>query len=302
MLKKILTLLLKILLISKGLKGSVFIYIPNFKNKRQVLIWKLKVLNPLLGRDINIKKKISSEIPIEIIIPVSIKDIVRLQQVVEGCKNFVRHPIQNIYVVGPSSSVISSTCVELGVKFIEEIEVLGYDKQSINYSVNGNDRSGWLFQQLLKLSGDQISRTENFLVVDADTIFVRNRVFLWRKKTIFDLSEERHDPYHIVYKRILEEETTSMLSFVTHYMLLNKKILKQLKSDIEEIHRKNWDAVIIEQADKNDESGFSEYELYGNYFRSRFPRQINNAYWFNSTTIANHRSGLVKSISFHNYI
>lgn len=295
-------LLLKILSVLKGLKGEFFIYVPDFKDKRQALIWKLKVLNPLLGRDVNIKKNISSEVPIEVVIPVSIKDIATLPKVIEGCKNFIKHPIHNIYIVGESSSTILNTCIQLGVKFIEEKEVLGYDKHCIDYSVNGNDRSGWLFQQLLKLNADQISSTENFLVLDADTIFVRDHVFLRKKKTILDLSEERHEPYHIVYKRILQEETTSMLSFVTHYMLLNKKVLKQLKSDIEKIHKKTWDTVIIEQMDKNDESGFSEYELYGNYLKSRFPEQVDNAYWFNSETFPNKQTSIIKSVSLHNYV
>src|SRR3712207_9589693 len=47
---------------------------------------------------------------------------------------------------------------------------------------DGIDRSGWIFQQLLKLNFHKISTCDNYLVIDADTLFVKDTV-LDRKST-----------------------------------------------------------------------------------------------------------------------
>ena len=57
-------------------------------------------------------------------------------------------------------------------------------------------------------------------------------------------------------------------------MILNKKILKEFKSDIEKVNNKKWDKVITELIDNEELSFFSEYESYGNWILEKYPDRI----------------------------
>lgn len=278
------------------------IYFPSIYNTRDILLWKTMVLNPLLNLDVNFKKNNISKIPIDIFIPASVKDTKVLGNVIKNALINIQHPINKVFVIAAECNEIIEICNEFGAVFINENDVLSYNKNSINYLVNNIDRSGWLFQQLLKLNADTIVEMENFLILDADTSFVRPKTFIYKRKTILDLSQERHEPYHVVYEKILNRKTTSELSFITHYMLFNKHLLKLLKFEIESIHHKDWDKAILEKVDYNSQSGFSEYELYGNFVSEKYPKLIKKEYWFNSTLHSTVNPNYIKSISLHSYI
>lgn len=295
-------LLLRLLKKIRGFHKSYRIYIPDFKSKRDLLLWRLSVLNPLINYDVNFRKKIHSEVPIDVFIPVSVKDIHHLTQVIDGINKFVKHPINKIFVAANPEQSILNICDSLKLSFIDEKMVLGYDKTTIKYLVNGVDRSGWLFQQLLKLGADKVVEMDNFLIIDADTIFVKPKVFFHNRKVILDHSTERHMPYHITYKKILHNNTTSLLSFITHYMMFNKEFLNNLKTKIEIIHKKSWDQAILDNVDYNDESGFSEYELYGNYLLNSEKTKIKREYCFNATSFKEANNSFTKTVSVHSYL
>lgn len=286
----------------RGFESGFEIYCPNFFNKRELLLWRLKVINPLFNKDTNFRKDIYDETPLEIVIPISLKDIFLLNEVSLNALKFIKHPIKKIYVIGEANRQIIDVCEKLGLAFIDETLVLGYNKSRIDYVVDCNDRSGWLFQQLLKLGADKIVETENFLVLDADTIFVKPKVFFYKGKLILDQSEERHEVYHKVYQKLLKRATSNLLSFVTHNMVFNKKHLCALKLEIERIHSKPWDKAIIDCVDYDDASGFSEYELYGNFLFNIIPDQLKREFWFNTTSTVQPYPFYIKTVSLHSYL
>ncbi len=291
---------LKVLKKVRRFDKSFRVYIPDVNNSREVLLWKLKVINPLLGTDVNFNAVNQSSEPIDICIPAVKKDIESLGVVIKSARQYIHHPINKIHVICKLSDEISAICRENDAVMVDEVSVLGYDKSRINYSFKGEDRAGWLYQQLLKLNCDTVAETDNFLVLDADTVFVKPKIFRYKGKTIFDMSEERHEPYHEVYKKLLERPTTSELSFISHHMLFNKTLLKELKAEIEAIHHKKWDEAILENTDYSSISGFSEYELYGNFVSERYPQSVKKEYWFNSTSPVN--PPYIKTVSMHAYL
>jgi hypothetical protein len=300
--KPLVVFLLKCLKRIRGFDKSFRVYFPDINNKREIHLWELMVLNPLLNIDVNFRKNISGKAAIDIVIPVSIKDVEWLETVIKNIKINVAHPINKIYVIAEKLNAVIDICNKSGAIFVNEDKVLAYGKNSLNYIVNNVDRSGWLLQQLLKLNADTIVETENFLVLDADTIFIKPKIFLYRGKYILDLSQERHEPYHRVYEKIFKTKIKSELSFITHYMLFNKSVLKRLKHKIEEIHNKKWDGVILENVDYNDTSGFSEYELYGNFLLEFSPELIKEEYCFNSISTMLPYANYIKSVSAHSYL
>lgn len=300
-LRKILSYPLKGLVLLAGFDKNFPIYIPNPMNGRSRYLWKLKMLNPILGMDINLKENIASQIPIDICIPLSKKDLKKAEPVIVAARKHIKHPINKIYIIGDKAPEILDFCKKMDVSFIDELTVLGYGKTKIDYVVNGIDRSGWLFQQLLKLNSDRFVEMENYLILDADTEFVRPRIFLHKGKSILDQSEERHEPYHQTYYKLMGKQSISKLSFVTHYMIFNKLKVNELKRDIENIHQQSWDAAILQLSDYSSPSGFSEYELYGNYLLQTSPSGIKREYWFNSETTVYKGNTFTKSISSHVY-
>lgn len=245
---------------------------------------------------------IRSKTPIDVIIPLSPRHIPMLPLVIEGVRKYIMHPVQNIYVVATLNENIIETCKDHDLTFIEETSVLGYDKTRIDYICkNQQDRSGWLYQQLIKLYGERVSSQEKFLILDSSTVFISPKIFCHNGQDILDHSDEWHRPYFTMYERMMLRKTVSKTSFVCHYMLFDRNKLLDLKSDVELRFQKRFDEVILDLIDREECSSFSEYETYGNYVMSKWPESIKHEYWFNKRCDPQWRSqlkGFNKSISW----
>ncbi len=206
---------------------------------------------------------------IDVVIPTLEKDLKIFPLAVEGIRQNVQHKIDTIYVVAPRSKAIEDISKKLSCKFIDERSVLGFTAEDFDYCPNGLDRSGWIFQQLLKLSG-AIGENENFLVVDADTVILRKMIFLTDSKPIFYESMERHFPYYEFYRKLFGKERIHFFSFISHMTLFNKRYLKEMKTEIEEKFNKKWYEVILENLDPNEISCCAENETYPNWVNNRY--------------------------------
>src|SRR5262249_6570899 len=142
-------------------------------------------------------------------------------------------------------------------------------------------RSGWLYQQLLKLHADRVTDRQKVLVLGASTIFVRPKIFCYGNKDILDHSDEWHEPYFAMYERMMGTRARAHASFVCHYMLFDRDKLRQLRTEVEQLHRKPFDEVVFDLLDRREGSGFSEFETYGNYVLTRWPDSVKREYWFN---------------------
>ena len=267
------------------------------------LIYKnyLKIKNP--G-----KSRLSSKVMIDILIPVVAKDLATLPFVIQAAKRNINNPIGAIFIVG-KKGVIEDYCKKEGYQFLEEDSVLPINKSDIIYNNQEWFRSGWLFQQLIKLNADEIVQNENVLILDADTCLARKQSFVLDDgKFILNYSDEYHFPYSS-YNKILLGTGRFYLSFICHHMIFNKAILKKLKEDIKKATNKNWIEAILHNIDYNESSCFSEYEMYGNYLFYNYPEKVHLEYWNNkffnidllNTETIEKNIDQYKSISFHKY-
>jgi hypothetical protein len=205
---------------------------------------------------------------IDVLIPAIEKDLATLPYVIDSLRRYVRHPISHIYIVSPNSSRIKSLCSQKGCTFVDETTVLPFTKKAIHYSSTRWNRSGWLYQQLLKMNGDTICREKFFLVIDADTILIRPHRFRSQGKTILYCRDWSQPEYFRTYKKLLGAKAPSPRSFVTHYMLFECAKLSSLKRKIEARHGIPWHTAIIRCIDTRKQFGFSEFETYANYIYS----------------------------------
>lgn len=215
-----------------------------------------------------------ADVEIDVIIPVVEKDLRILPMCIEGVKRFISHKIKNIYIVSPECQAIVDFCKDNNLSFVDETTVFGFKPSELNLITDtGIDRSGWLFQQFVKLSGN-IGTCRYYLCIDADHILIRPHVFLTKNyDTVFYMSYEKHKPYYDIISKILPEVKFASLSYVSHKMLFDKRSLDEMKNRITENgNGKPWQTVILENIDRSTVSGFSEFETYGNFLSKQVQR------------------------------
>jgi len=212
--------------------------------------------------------------PIDVLIPAVPKDLGTLPHAIDSVRTMVRHPIGAIYVVSPDNPRIRAVCARKGCVFVNERRIEPIPKSRIRYRSKRWERSGWLYQQLLKLSGDRVARHRRFLVLDADTVLIRPHRFRTGGKTVFYYRRWSRPEYFRAYRRLTGRRPKAKVSFVAHYMLFDRNRLKQLKAMIEARHGKPWHRAILDSVDRTRNFGFSEYETYGNLVYGQKPSAV----------------------------
>jgi hypothetical protein len=264
----------------------------------------------LLGRQFSDKRETNAQ-KIDVLIPTATKDLPLLKDVVVSLKN-INHPLNKIYIVSPETEELKRFCQENSLVFVNELDVLPYDKGQIEYRVKGQDRSGWIYQQLLKLSGDKIVEQENYFVLDADTLLINNINLIENGRFVFFQNKEWNEPYFATFKKLFGYPTTNKLSFTSHMMIFNKKMLQEMKNEIEEKHGQNWDKVYISMADPEEASCISDYDNYANWVLIHHPSLVKQKPLYNKGLSRSKLLSLddlekiygphYKTISFHSYI
>lgn len=219
-------------------------------------------------------KTLSSRTQIDVLIPAIEKDLGTLPHVIDAIRKHVQHPIGQIMIIAPNRPKMIELCRRKHCRFVDESTVLPITKKNIHYRSKKWERSGWLFQQLLKMNGDKLGSSDYFLAIDADTVLITPHVFTEGDKTIFYCRNWSQPEYFRTYRKLLGKQRSSRSSFVTHYMLFNKSMLAQLKRTIEAKHHQKWYSAIMNNMDKTKQFAFSEFETYGNYLYSTHRNRV----------------------------
>lgn len=250
-----------------------------------------------------------SSTKIDVLIPAIDKDLATLPYVIDSVRKYVMHPIGKIMIVSPDSQRIKNLCARKNCTFVHENTVLPITKKNIHYSSRKWDRSGWLFQQLLKFGGSSKVSQKFYLVIDADTVLIRPHLFRSGGKQIFYCRNWSQPEYFNTYRKLLGKRASRPSSFVTHYMLFEKAKLARLKKKIAARHNTSWHSAIIRSINKSKQFGFSEFETYGNFLYASSPKRVilkkalNKSLSMNPAGIPKKRikklARTYRSISFH---
>jgi glycosyltransferase involved in cell wall biosynthesis len=248
---------------------------------------------------------------VDIVIPTISKDRPLLKQMIEALHENIYHAIGTIYIVSKDSEDMRNFCTEQGYTFIDEVSVLGYGKEAIHYKVNGDDRSGWIFQQLLKLSGEAFVKESDYIIVDSDTLLIRPHVFKSEGKYVFLESEEWHTPYFKAFKKMFGYSSNNTLSYTSHMMIFNCDKLKEMKHALEAKHHVSWDKVYLSTIDSKEYSCVSDYDTYANWVKNNYPDEVTCFPFYNRAFPRTELASLpaltakygnrYKSLSFHHY-
>jgi hypothetical protein len=151
-------------------------------------------------------------------------------------------------------------------------------------------RAGWYYQQFLKLAVSKLHYiSENYVVLDADTIILKKINFIENNKFIFLKATEYNESYFINYQNLLNEDPNREFSFISQCMIFNKKLVHELLNKITSRfnNSESWNWIIVNNLIGTGASLFSEYETYGHYLKNHYKEKCNfiNLSWIRNGSI-----------------
>lgn len=217
--------------------------------------------------------------PIDVVIFCIEKDLPTLDLCIEGIRKNGKD-VRRIIVVSPRQ--LTNKAEWFSEKnypfqlFDIAMEFFGGNENKAKKFLSGHSRSGWIYQQLLKLYSAFVipDISSNVLVLDADTIFLNPVSFRTSSgEGLYNPGFQSHHPYFEHMQRLIPglKRISSKYSGIANYMLFQRAVLQDLLSTIESIHHiEAWKAFCrcIDHQHLNF-SSMSEYEIYFNFVFSR---------------------------------
>ena len=211
---------------------------------------------------------------------------------------------RNIYIISNDPNLELDNCLVIDEK------IFPFTIDNVAQFHGKLTRNGWYLQQLLKLYAGFIipNILDRYLVIDSDTFFLKQTIFINDNKCLYAFGKEYHSPY-FRHMKLLHPSLTRFndsMSGICHHMMFEKKYLLELFTLVENFSTTNqkFYEIFLNSVAPNDynDSGASEYEIYFNFIL---------LYHFNDITIRqlmwkNVRSlndkGNMDYISYHWYL
>lgn len=143
--------------------------------------------------------------------------------------------------------------------------------------VNNTRGSGWYLQQFLKMAACRMPDVAPYyLIWDSDTIMLQAVEFFdTQGRVLVNPKEEHHRPYFELTKKLLGFDRSVSFSFISEHFMVNAGHMRELLQLIETqaSEAKNWVYAILDQITSGNlkNSGFSEFETYGNFLQVHHP-------------------------------
>lgn len=138
-------------------------------------------------------------------------------------------------------------------------------------------RNGWYLQQLLKLYAGLVvpGISEKYLVIDADTFFLKPTTFVDGNICLYNVGFEYHTPYFAHMAKLHPELKKRMQnSGICHHMMFETKYIRHLFEIVETLHSEEFYKVFLKCVTDYTGSGASEYEIYLNFMLTFHPEHI----------------------------
>jgi hypothetical protein len=208
----------------------------------------------------------------DILIPVAEKDFIKLQFVWESIINNLSG-FNEIYCI---SNVKMPKSLKLpGIRYFTDSDVIDFDCMRFTGAIKNHE--SWYIQQYIKLF--QNITSNDYLEVDADVFFNRKVNIIENGKPSFLFGrDQNHLPYFNLMKKVFNLEKVYPHSFINETMFFKRSIIKHLLDSLRIDPHGFFELILAEVNRANEMSGFSEYELYGNYVTKYFKDSYNYKY------------------------
>jgi hypothetical protein len=214
--------------------------------------------------------------PLELFLRIGPRDLSVAPLALASLRRHLANPLSRVVVSTPRALV---TVVR---EVLPDTEV-GTDEDLVDAALEAAiatavppDRLGWVRQQFLSLVHVSTRARAPCLVWDADTIMLRPQL-LWRDRAArLAISQEHHQPYFTLVRSLLPDLPLPLYtSTVAHHLVVDPDLLRDL---LEEIQRgpggRPWWRALISRLDRTSPSPMADYELYGQWIRTRHPDRV----------------------------
>ena len=255
---------------------------------------------------------------ISVMIPCVEKDWSLLPFCLLGIETNILNRIHKISIV-TNDSELNLRRMSENVEIIHEEQLLSSDLIQLLENYVPPSRRGWVIKQILTFKFAYQSRDKYILVIDADTVLTKPRLFVYSGKQVLIPVVEYND---------YDSATTSStwgkngqpfgVSFTCHHLILQTELVREMFDEIGGFNQgvKKW----LVSANSDPWSPISDMHSYGTWLLNKHPNQAVFARWGNlrvSRTILEQYAGqevseifkqLVlrftkyNSISFHHYL
>jgi Family of unknown function (DUF6492) len=221
----------------------------------------------------------NSSLSCDVFIPLHPKDARVIVMCIQSMKKYVTPKPGRIFVLAREvSDDLRKQLISLGAEILDEDKIGDLPPRTTfpDITCKGIQRAGWYYQQFLKFEARKISTTPAYLVVDADTVFVRPISFIDSKgRYLFDQSGEFHKPYFDTFERLLGWRPQQSPSYIINYLIFDVALVTSLINDIEKRNpsKRYWDT-ILSVIDRTEMSAFSEFETYGYWLEKNYPERF----------------------------
>ena len=175
-------------------------------------------------------------------------------------------PVNKIYIVTSAANFgfLKSTAGHL----IDEDCVI----PGLSADLIGGPKWPWYFQQLLKLAMASRVRSPYYVVVDADTVFLRPVKLFDGDRPLYVPATEFHRVYFDTFRSLLGFRARREYSFVAHHMVFKVETVTEM-CDRFRPEAPWWKNIVTLASGSASKSlgVFSEYETYGHYLRAVHP-------------------------------
>lgn len=177
------------------------------------------------------------------------------------------------------------------IYFINEDTIINKQKiRDIIADITDSDdaavkRTGWYYQQFLKMGYARHCEDSYYLIWDADTAPLKRVDMFEGEYPFFDIRMEEHLPFFHTIENIFRDMHKAIEgSFISEHMVINCDIMNGMTQEIENnlhLQGSSWYEKILRAIEPEElpRSGFSEFETYGTYCTIRYPEQYRFRVW-----------------------
>lgn len=183
---------------------------------------------------------------------------------------------QNAEGLGKIFIVSAEDPEEEGCEWISET-TFPFTKEDVLAEIPDASRTGWYFQQLLKLCAFHVIKTDTpyLLIFDSDCIMKKPVSFFEEGHPVFATGlTEYTESYFIHMNKVIPGLGRQIpeVTGVTHHSLFSREIINELLTRIERIHGNPWWKVLLANVSPTSYfAGMAEYEIYFNYCLAYHP-------------------------------
>lgn len=200
---------------------------------------------------------------------------------------------RNIYLIISNPNVCYEGCINIDEK------IFPFNIETISHFHSNTARRGWYLQQLLKLYVGKVipDILDRYLVIDADTIFIKPTEFIKNNKCLYDYGKEYYKYYfdHMLRLSPIFTKVFSNKSGICHHMMFEKKYINEIIEIVEKKHKDIFYNVFLKLVTNQHHSGASEYELYFNYIFKYHKDNVE----IRSLNSSNNRHGVNKDTNYY---